>query len=175
MNNKRGGFGAKLLLILILMIASAIGGAYGYRVFDGKMAVRDAQKNIKSVKLSDYDTSEANQVQSYIDDATSDLNTAVTRKEVYEIMEGFNENVDKVMTRTEKELEEARRAAEEAKKNNSSNSEGSEATDSTLTGGNSDTEDSEGSGGIFNGLFGNRNSSDDTADEVTDEDDDIFN
>ena len=58
MNNKKGGFGAKLLLVIILMIASAAGGAYGYRVLDGKLAVRDAMKAVEDVDISDYDTEE---------------------------------------------------------------------------------------------------------------------
>ena len=49
MNNKKGGFGAKLLLVLILMIASAVGGAYGYRILDGKMASRDALKAVEKL------------------------------------------------------------------------------------------------------------------------------
>ena len=121
MNNKRGGVGAKILLVLILMIASAIGGAYGYRVLDGKMAVRDAKKDVESVRISDYDTVEATSVQSLVDEANKDLDTASTRKEVYEIMEDFNSEVAKIQTRTQKELEEARKAAEEAR-NNSNNS-----------------------------------------------------
>ena len=44
-----------MLLVLILMIASAIGGAYAYRVLDGKMAVRDAMKAVEKVDISDYD------------------------------------------------------------------------------------------------------------------------
>ena len=58
MNNKKGGFGAKLVLVLLLMIASAVGGAYGYRIVDGKMAVRDAKHAIEEVDISDYDTPE---------------------------------------------------------------------------------------------------------------------
>ena len=53
MNNKKGGFGAKLVLVLILMIASAIGGAYGYRVVDGKLASRDAMKAVENIDVSD--------------------------------------------------------------------------------------------------------------------------
>lgn len=123
MNNKKGGFGAKLVLVLILMIASAAGGAYGFRVVDGKMAVRDAKKAIEDVDISDYDTPEQTVIQNYIDDATKDLEKAQTRKEVFEVLGEFISDVDKVQTKNEKALEEALRAAEEAKneRNNSYN------------------------------------------------------
>ena len=58
MKNKRGGFGAKLLLVLILMIASAVGGAYGFRVLDGKLATRDALKAVENVDISDRDSAD---------------------------------------------------------------------------------------------------------------------
>ena len=118
MNNKRGGFGAKLVLVLILMIASAAGGAYGYRVLDGKLAVRDAMKAVEDVDISDYDAPEQTVIQGYIDDAKKNLETAQTRKEVYEIIGTFIADVDKVQTLNEKKLEEALREAEEAKKQN---------------------------------------------------------
>ena len=126
MNNKKGGFGAKLLLVLILMIASAVGGAYGYRVLDGKMAARDAVKAIENVDSSDYDDSEQSVIQGYVDSAKKDIETAKTRKEVYEVISEFIANVDKVQTANEKKLEEALKAAEEAKQkygngNNSNN------------------------------------------------------
>ena len=126
MNNKKGGFGAKLLLVLILMIASAVGGAYGYRVLDGKMAARDAVKAIENVDISDYDHSEQSVIQGYVDNAKKDIETAKTRKEVYEVISEFIANVDKVQTANEKKLEEALKAAEEAKQkygngNNSNN------------------------------------------------------
>lgn len=125
MNNKKGGFGAKLLLVLILMIASAVGGAYGFRVFDGKMAARDATKAIENVDITDYDTAEQSEIQGYVDKAKKDLETAKTRKEVYEVISEFIADVDKVPTANEKKLEEALKAAEEAKQkynNNNSNS-----------------------------------------------------
>ena len=124
MNNKKGGFGAKLLLVLILMIASAVGGAYGFRVFDGKMAARDATKAIENVDITDYDTAEQSEIQGYIDKAKKDIETAKTRKEVYEVISEFIADVDKVPTANEKKLEEALKAAEEAKQkynNNNSN------------------------------------------------------
>ena len=121
MNNKRGGAGAKIILVLILMIASAVGGAYGYRVVDGKFAVREANKIVDSVKVSDYDAPENTEIQGYIDNAKSDLETASTRKEVYEILVDFREIVSGVLTRTQKELAEARKAAEEAKNNSYNN------------------------------------------------------
>ncbi len=128
MNNKKGGFGAKLLLVLILMIASAVGGAYGYRVLDGKLAVRDAMKAVEDVDISDYDSPEQSVIQGYIDDAKKNLETAQTRKEVYEIIGGFATDVDKVQTLNEKKLEEALRAAEEAKKQNNQNDQNSQNT-----------------------------------------------
>lgn len=125
MNNKKGGFGAKLLLVLVLMIASAVGGAYGYRVLDGKLASRDALKAVENVDISDYDAPEQSEIQGYIDDARKNLETAKTRKEVYEVITDFIADVDKVQTMNEKKLEEALRAAEEAKNqygnNNNSN------------------------------------------------------
>ena len=116
MNNKKGGFGAKLLLVLILMIASAVGGAYAYRVVDGKMAANEAMKAVENVDVSDYDTGEQTIIQGYIDEAKKDIETAKTRKEVYEIITDFIADVDKVQTKSEKELEAALKAAEEAKK-----------------------------------------------------------
>lgn len=177
MNNKKGGFGAKLLLVLILMIASAFGGAYGYRILDGKMASRDALKAVENVDVSDYDTAEQTIIQGYIDDAKKDLETAKTRREVYEIISDFVKDVDKVQTKAEKELEAALKEAEEAKKqygtkgnegtsiNDNSDSNVSNGTDSSnatdseeggyksnnLTSGSDGTEES---GGLLNSLFG---------------------
>ncbi len=121
MNNKKGGFGAKFVLVLLLMIASAVGGAYAYRVFDGKVAVRDAKEAIADVDVSDYDEPEQVVIQNYIDDATKDLEKVQTRKEVYEILGEFISDVEKVQTKNEKALEEALKAAEEAKKENNNN------------------------------------------------------
>lgn len=121
MNNKRGGAGAKILLVLFLMLLAAGGGAYGFSVFDGKMAVRDAQKIIKDVEIGDYDTEEATQIQGYLDGIEKDLATAKSRKEVYEIMDEFKEDVAKVQTKAQKELEAARKEAEEARKANQNN------------------------------------------------------
>jgi len=144
MNNKKGGVGAKILLVLILMIASAIGGAYGYRVIDGKLAVREAMKAVEDVDISDYDTAEQTVIQGYIDEATKNLETAKTRKEVYGIIGEFIADVDQVQTSNEKKLEEALQAAEEAKEkygnqsqnngynsNNNSNNNNSFNTDSS--------------------------------------------
>ena len=146
MNNKRGGFGAKLLLVLILMIASAFGGAYGYRVLDGKLASRDALKAVENVDVSDYDSAEQSVIQGYIDEAKKNLETAKTRKEVYDIISDFIGDVDKVQTANEKKLEEALKAAEEAKQkygnnnnnnnnsnifNNNDNNDSSQNTDSS--------------------------------------------
>ena len=123
MNNKRGGVGAKILLVLILMLASAAGGAYGYSILDGKLAARDAKKDIEMVRISDYDTEEATTVEGLIEETSKDLETAKTRKDVYEIMEKFDEEVAKVKTKAQKELEEAKKEAEEARnsRNNSNN------------------------------------------------------
>ena len=162
MNNKKGGFGAKFLLVLILMIASAVGGAYGYSILDGKMAARDALKAVENVDVSDYDTAEQAIIQGYIDDAKKDLETAKTRKEVYEIISDFVKDVDKVQTKAEKELEAALKAAEEAKQqysnqnNNSYDSSTTETDDSgyksnDLSSGSDDEEDSS---GLLNSLFG---------------------
>lgn len=141
MNNKKGGFGARLLLVLILMIASAVGGAYGYRVLDGKLAVRDAMKAVEDVDISDYDAAEQTTIQSYIDVAKKDLESAKTRKEVYEVIGEFIADVAKVQTSNEKKLEEALRAAEEAKQkygNNGQTTDQSYTTDNTGGTGNTD-------------------------------------
>ena len=157
MNNKKGGFGAKFLLVLILMIASAVGGAYGYSILDGKMAARDALKAVENVDVSDYDTAEQTIIQGYIDDAKKDLETAKTRKDVYEIISDFVKDVDKVQTKAQKELEQALKEAEEAKSrygnqnssdsNNNSNTDnngiGSNSTDNNGTG----TESTDNNGG----------------------------
>ena len=164
MNNKKGGFGAKLILVLILMIASAAGGAYGYRVLDGKMAVRDAMKAVEDVDISDYDAPEQSVIQGYIDDAKKNLETAQTRKEVYEIIGVFIADVDKVQTLNEKKLEEALKAAEEAKNQNSyqnsQNGQNSQDVNNNDDSGyksnslNSGSDDEEESGGLLNSLFG---------------------
>ena len=133
MNNKKGGFGAKLLLVLILMIASAVGGAYGYRVLDGKMAARDAVKAIENVDISDYDDSEQSVIQGYVDNAKKDIETAKTRKEVYEVISEFIANVDKVQTANEKKLEEALKAAEEAKNQSNQNNQNNQYSQDTAT------------------------------------------
>lgn len=134
MNNKKGGFGAKLVLVLLLMIASAAGGAYGYRILDGKLAVRDAMKAVEDVDISDYDAPEQSVIQGYVDDAKKNLETAQTRKEVYEIIGVFIADVDKVQTLNEKRLEEALRAAEEAKnQNNQNNNQNNQGTQNTVT------------------------------------------
>ena len=177
MRNKRGGVGAKILLVLILMIASAVGGAYGYRVLDGKLAVRDAMKAVEDVDISDYDSEEQAVIQGDIDEAKKDLDTAKTRKEVYEVIGEFIADVAKVQTSNEKKLEEALRAAEEAKKqygnNNNSNNNNynnDQSTDQSYNTDNSNTtdnnsnldsgitspseEDNEESGGFLNSLIG---------------------
>jgi succinate dehydrogenase/fumarate reductase flavoprotein subunit len=170
MNNKKGGFGAKLLLVLILMIASAVGGAYGYRVLDGKMAARDAVKAIENVDISDYDTAEQGVIQGYIDGAKKDIETAKTRKEVYEVMGDFIADVDKVQTLNEKKLEQALREAEEAKQrygtnnqttdqsgNYSNDTNNTTTDDNGYTGDNlttPSTDDEESSGGFLNSLIG---------------------
>ena len=162
MNNKKGGIGAKILLVLILMIASAVGGAYGYSVLDGKMAARDALKAVENVDVSDYDLAEQSEIQGYIDDAKKSLETAKTRKDVYEIISDFVKDVDKVQTRAEKELEKALQEAEEAKqkyndqvnsnKNSDNASNGDSNVDSSENGSGSDSQstepnDSNGNGG----------------------------
>ena len=192
MNNKRGGFGAKFLLVLFLMLIAAGGGAYGYSILDGKLAARDAAKYIERINISDYDTDEANVMNGYITNASKDLETAKTRKEVYEILDDFKSDSSKVMTRTEKELEEARRAVEEAKKNNNnynsnSNNSGSYNNDnnynsndnsgydnsgnsnnagSGIVSGDNSNDSNKSSGGLFGNLFG----SESDGDEYTDQD-----
>lgn len=170
MRNKRGGIGAKLILVLILMIASAVGGAYGYSVIDGKMAVSDANKIIDRVNVAEYDTPEASTIQGYIDQAAKDLETAKSRKEVYEIIDQFKEDVDKVQTRSEKELEAARKELEEARKNSAV--EQPAAADSTGTNSNSFEAGDDGSGdksegGILNNIFGSKDSEEGSSEQNT--------
>ena len=153
MNNKKGGAGGIVLLVLILMIASAIGGAYAYRVIDGKMAARDAMKAVEQVDISDYDTAEQTIIQGYIDDTTKDLETAQTRKQVYEIISDFISDVDKVQTKKEKELAQALKDAEDAKKkleeqqqqnskNNNDSDTGQSSKDDSSSGSGNDSKDS---------------------------------
>ena len=161
MNNKRGGAGAKFLLVLFLMLVAAGGGAYGFSVFDGKMAVRDANKIIKDIEVGDYDTEEASQIQSYLDGVEKDLATAKSRKEVYEIMDEFKEDVAKVQTKTQKELEAARKEAEEARKanqNNQNNSNGTTDNNGTDNSTNYGTDNSQDSSGGYksNNLSGSQ-------------------
>ena len=160
MNNKKGGVGAKILLVLILMIASAVGGAYGYRVLDGKLAVRDAMKAVEDVDISDYDSAEQTVIQGYIDEATKNLETAKTRKEVYEIIGEFIADVDQVQTINEKKLEEALKAAEEAKQKYSNqpqnNSNNSGYTDNNTDG---SSVDSSNNGNAYNGDTSNSDTS----------------
>ena len=136
MNNKKGGAGAKILIVLILMIASAVGGAYGYRVLDGKFAVNEAKKAVEDVDISDYDAEEQSTIQGFIDDATKELQSAKTRKEVNDIVIDFIADVDKVQTSNEKKLEQALKAAEEANNrynNSNNNGNNNSGTDSTYT------------------------------------------
>ena len=149
MNNKKGGFGAKLLLVLILMIASAVGGAYAYRVIDGKMAANEAMKAVENVDVSDYDTGEQTIIQGYIDEAKKDIETAKTRKEVYEIITDFIADVDKVQTKSEKELEAALKAAEEAKKQYSNQDSSYNNNNSSNSNYNSDTENDSSNEGSY--------------------------
>lgn len=152
MNNKKGGFGAKLVLVLILMIASAVAGAYGYRIVDGKMAIRDAKKAIEDVDISDYDTPEQTVIQNYIDDATKDLEKVQTRKEVYEVLGDFISDVDKVQTKNEKALEEALKAAEEAKQQENSrntNNNNTYSDDQLQTDNSTNTDTDSGSSGSY--------------------------
>ena len=176
MNNKKGGFGAKLVLVLILMIASAAGGAYGYRVLDGKLAVRDAMKAVEDVDISDYDAPEQTVIQGYIDDAKKNLETAQTRKEVYEIIGTFIADVDKVQTLNEKKLEEALREAEEAKQQNRQSTQYSQdtatndsgyksnelntntETDNSSNSTNTNNNDDEGGSGFLGSLLGGMSS-----------------
>lgn len=156
MNNKKGGAGGIVLLVLILMIASAVGGAYAYRVADGKMASKDAMKAVEQVDISDYDTAEQTIIQGYIDKTTKDLETAQTRKQVYEILSEFISDVDKVQTKKEKELAQALKDAEDAKKkyeqqnnntNNNNNTNGISSQNPNDNNGSGSNNDSNGSGG----------------------------
>jgi hypothetical protein len=156
MNNKKGGVGAKILIVLILMIASAVGGAYAYRVLDGKIAVREAMKAVEDVDISDYDTEEQATIQGFIDEATKDIESAKTRKEVNDIVIDFIADVEKVQTSNEKKLEQALKAAEEANNRyNNSNNNTDTSTDSTLitdpSAGGTTTDDSYKSNDVTNG------------------------
>ena len=123
MNNKRGGFGAKLLLILILMLASAVAGGWGYSVIDGKFAAKDAAKEIKMVDTDDYDTAEAEEIEDLITEATNKLETVKTRKGVYEVLMDFKKDVNKIKTSAEKKAEEAAEQQQNNYYNNGYNNE----------------------------------------------------
>lgn len=107
MNNKRGGLGAKLILILVLMLASAVAGGWAYSVIDGKFAAKDAAKEIKMVDTDDYDSAEAEEIENLITEATNKLENVKTRKGVYEILIDFKKDVNKIKTSAEKKAEEA--------------------------------------------------------------------
>ena len=152
MNNKKGSFGAKFLLVILLMLASAVGGAYCYSVVDGKSAARDAMRAVEDVDISDYDTPEQSVIKTYIDDATKDLQSAKTRKEVNEILGDFISDVDKVQTKNEKALEQALKEAEEAKQQ-ALNSNNNSNNDTSITTDNSGDDDSDSNGSYkSNGL-----------------------
>lgn len=121
MNTKFGGFGAKLSMVLILMLASAGGGAYGYRYFDGKMAIKDAKKAVSSIDVHDYDSSDSQTVNDFIEDANKELDSATTRKEAYEILSDFNSDISKIMTKSEKELAKARQKKADSDRYNNYN------------------------------------------------------
>lgn len=179
MNNKKGGFGAKFLLVLILMIASAVGGAYGYRVLDGKLAVKDADKFVDAIRISDYDTEEAVQVETLKEEAVKNLETATTRKEVYEILDSFKEELGDILTKTEKELAEARQAVSDAQKKNQDNDTNNDTNNdnSTITDDNSatDTDDSDSSNGLIGNLFGNDDEDTSSSTDESADSDSIFN
>lgn len=160
MNNKRGGIGAKILLVLILMLLAAGGGAYGYRIMDGKLAVNDAQKFIKNVDVADYDTEEAAKMQVYIDNINKDLETAQSRKEVYELLDEFKEDTAQLKTKAEKELEAAKREAEEARNannNNSNNNNNNNGNNTNYNNGNSATDNTNNSNGSTDNGYKNNN------------------
>ena len=113
MNNKRGGIGAKFLLVLILMIASAIGGAWAYRTVDAKFAIKDATREVEMVDTDDYDSVEANDVEDLMTEAKTKLEASKSRKDVYEILIDFKKDVSKIQTKAEKEAEAAKAEADE--------------------------------------------------------------
>lgn len=117
MNNKKGGFLGKFILILILMLASAVGGAYAYRVADGKLAAKDAMKEIHNFDLDDYDDADSTAIDEYIEDALKYLETAKSREAVYEILIDFKKDVDRIPTKAEREAEQARQASEQQNNN----------------------------------------------------------
>lgn len=135
MNNKKGGFLGKLVLVLILMLASAVGGAYAYRIADGKLAAKDATKEINNfVDADDYDSLEAGTVSQCIEDAIKSLDNAQTREDVYEILIDFKKDIDKIPTTAEKEAQQAAKDAQQSQ--NSQNSQDNQQDDqsSGLTG-----------------------------------------
>lgn len=165
MNNKRGGAGAKIILVLILMIASAIGGAYGYRVLDGKMAISDAKKEIESIRITDYDAPENTEVQNIIDKMNKDLENASTRKDVYELMQDFNSDVSKVQTKAQKELEAARKEAEEARKQYNNNNNNNNNSNNSNGNNYNEYNDSNGNGNGYNSNGNSSNGSDSSSND----------
>lgn len=147
MNNKKGGFLGKFILVLILMLASAVGGAYAYRIADGKLAAKDAIKEIHNFDLEDYDTTDSTTIDEYIEDALKDLDTAQSREAVYEILLDFKKDVDRIPTKAEREAEQARQTSEQQQNNNSIIDKFT--NNDNTNNGNHTSDDSSGSTGLF--------------------------
>ena len=148
MNNKKGGFLGKLILVLILMLASAVGGAYAYRIADGKLAAKDAVKEINNFEVEDYDTADSTTIDQYINDALKELDTAQSREAVYEILLDFKKDVDRIPTKAEREAEQARQASEQ-QNNNSIIDKFTNNDNSTTNDGTQTSDDNSGSSGLF--------------------------
>lgn len=139
MNNKKGGFLGKFILVLILMLASAVGGAYAYRIADAKLAAKDAIKEIHNFDIDDYDAADSTSINEYIEDALKELDTVKSREAVYDILIDFKKDVDRIPTKSEREAEQARQASEQQNNNsildrltdndNSNNSNGVQSTE----------------------------------------------
>ena len=130
MNNKRGGFGAKLLLVLVLMIASAVGGAFCYSRIDGKFAVSDAKKEIALVETEDLDSEAVDAIEESSATATTKLEAAKTRKAAYEILIDFKKDVTKIKADYVKRVAEAEEQNNQQQYyyNNDNNTDNSNAT-----------------------------------------------
>lgn len=145
MNNKKGGFLGKFILVLILMLASAVGGAYAYRIADGKLAAKDAIKEIHNFDVDDYDAADSASIDEYIEDALKYLDSAKSREDVYEILIDFKKDVDRIPTKAEREAEQAKQASEQQNNNSIID----QFTNNNANKGTQTSDDDKGSTGLF--------------------------
>ena len=91
----------KRILMEVADLHTVPEGAFNIRS-DGKLAGRDALKAVENVDISDYDEAEQSIIQGYVDEAKKNIETAKTRKEVYDVITDFIADVEKVQTSKQK-------------------------------------------------------------------------